>query len=326
MEGRRTEHALAMLKQKVIEDHIAKRLTTMQAAGLLVMHPKSFLRLKGRYLHEGFAALVGKKPGPKMGTRVMNRTPEHDENLVVSIATDHPLLGPIPLAELLDAEHGLVLHPTTIWRILKRKGTRYDFSRKRWKEKPTLYALEEPGAEVQMDACYPFGRAKKLAVFDAVDDCSRFLTAKAYEREDLPSAKDFLRHLVCSAPFRIQAVRLDNRFNGKELRSVAERLRVHLIFNEAYHPEQNGKVERYHRTFKREAIGTTIFFPDSLQTTNYKLSLWVGHYNTRRRHGGLKMHRMTPSEKLGAVYLSKSLATSMTFPHLVTGSLQQYIF
>lgn len=287
------------------------------------MHPKAFLRLKGRYKIHGKDILWPKKPGPKPGSRTcINRTSAETETLVVALANELPFFGPIPLARELKRLHGIELHSTTIWRILCRSSDRYEPTRKRWKDPVKLYALEEPGIEVQMDACYPYGRAKSLAVFDAVDDCSRFVAARAYDSEDLPSAKSFMRHLIRTSPFRIQAIRLDNRFNGPILRAYAAKFRIKLIFNEPYHPEQNGKIERYHRSFKREAVWRTFSFTDSMSLIQYKLALWVNHYNHKRPHGGLKMNGLTPVQKLQSVYLSKS----MTYSQAVTGSLQQYRF
>ena len=319
--SRRSDAALVRLKQAVLDEHLARKLSVAQAAGLLAMHPKAFLRLKGRYTLCGIAALWPKKPGPKSGSRTSaNRTPTETEALVVSISRQHPFAGPIPLAREIARLYGVRLHPTTVWRILCRCSDRYEPTRKRWKHPAKLYALEEPGIEAQMDACYPFGRSRDLAVFDAVDDCSRFLGAQAYAAEDLPSAKTFIRHLVKTSPFRIRALRLDNRFHGPALVAYAARFRIKLIFNEPYHPEQNGKIERYHRTFKREAVWRTFSFYDPMPTIRYKLALWVNHYNHERPHGGLAMHGMTPAEKLASVYLSKSL----TYSQAVTGSLQQY--
>ena len=319
--SRRSDAALVRLKQTVLEEHIERKLSVAQAAGLLRMHPKAFLRLKGRYKIHGKDILWPKKPGPKPGKRTsVNRTSEGTEKLVVHLARELPFFGPIPLARELKTRHGICLHSTTIWRILCRSSDRYEPTRKRWKDPVKLYAFEEPGIEVQMDACYPYGRSKHLAIFDAVDDCSRFVAAQAYEEEDLPSAKSFLRHLVKTSPFRIQAVRLDNRFNGPILRAYASRFRIKLIFNEPYHPEQNGKVERYHRSFKQEAVWRTFSFSDSMEVIRFKLALWVSHYNNERPHGGLKMNGMTPAEKMASVYLSKSL----TYSQGVTGMLQQY--
>jgi hypothetical protein len=47
-----------------------------------------------------------------------------------------------------------------------------------------------------MDACFPFGRSRKIASFDAIDDCSRHVYARIYEREDDNSAIDFVKHLI----------------------------------------------------------------------------------------------------------------------------------
>jgi transposase InsO family protein len=238
------------------------------------------------------------------------------------LSKEFPYLGPVPLSELLKDKHGLSLHQSTIYRILARCTDRYEpGGRKRWKKDPVLYCLEEPGKEVQMDACYPFGRARDIAVFDAVDDCSRYVCADVFAGEDLPSAKAFIRKLVRTSPFRIQSIRLDNRFKGPTLKKFCRYYGIHPIFNEPYHPEQNGKIERYHKTYKREAVWRTMSFEDSIQTLRYKTALWARHYNFNRRHGGYGMNRMAPAEKLAAIYLSKT----MTNPQPVTGSLQQYI-
>ena len=318
---RRSDAALVRLKQTVLEEHLEKKLSVLQAAGLLSIHPKSFLRLKGRYKIHGKDILWPKKPGPKPGKHQgTNRTSAETEDLVVRLGKELPFLGPIPLARELKRRHEITLHQTTIWRILCRVSDRYEPLRKRWRDPVKLYALEEPGIEVQMDACYPYGRSKPLAVFDGIDDCSRFVAAQAYEEEDLPSAKSFVRHLVKTSPFRIKSIRLDNRFNGPRLRMYAAKYRIKLIFNEPYHPEQNGKIERYHRSFKNEAVSRTFAFTDSKELIRYKLALWVNHYNYERPHGGLKMNGMTPVQKLQSVYLSKAC----TYSQEVTGSLQQY--
>lgn len=321
MRNRRADSQLVHLKQSVLKEHLGKQLSVAQAAGLLNMHPKAFLRLKGRYKLQGSAVLWPKKPGPKHGSRrPYNQTPQDVEDMVVQLSYEFPYLGSVPLSELLEQQYGISLNQSTVYRILVRRTDRYEPGRKRWKKDPKLYCLEEPGIEVQMDACYPFGRAREIAVFDAVDDCSRYVCAEVFESEDLDSAKSFIRKLVRTSPFRINALRLDNRFNGLKMRNFCRYHKIRLIFNEAYHPEQNGKIERYHKTYKLEAVYRTMSFNDSLQTLRYKTALWTRHYNFQRPHGGLAMNRMTPAEKLTSVYLSKVI----TNPQLVTGTLQQY--
>lgn len=319
--SRRADSELVRLKQTVLDEHLDRRLSVGQASGLLRMHPKAFLRLKGRYKREGLSALWPKKPGPKKnGRRSVNRTPEATEEKTIYLSRKYPYLGPVPLSRLLELEESIHLHPTTVWRILCRRTDRYEPGRKHWKDPVKLYALEEPGIEVQMDACFPFGRARDLVFFDAVDDCSRHLCAEAYQGgEDTNSAKNFIRKLVRTSPFRIRSIRLDNRFNGHLMRHFCRYYGISLIFNEPYHPEQNGKIERYHRTFKQEAVWRTMSFADSLPVIRYKLALWTKHYNFERPHGGLAMNGMTPVQKLQSVYLSKII-----YPQPVTLSLQQY--
>lgn len=318
---RRADTELVRTKKTVIDEHLNRHLSVGQASGLLGMHPKAFLRLKARYTREGLSALWPKKPGPKKnGVSAPNRTPEVVEDAVMQMSRAYPYLGPAPLARLLKEERNVHLHATTVWRILCRRTDRYEPGRKQWKDPVKLYALEEPGVEVQMDACFPFGRSRNLVFFDAVDDCSRYLCAQAYQGgEDLDHAKHFIRTLVRTSPFRITALRLDNRFHGPLMEQFCRYYGIRCIFNEPYHPEQNGKIERYHRTLKREAVWRTMAFQDSLSTIRYKLALWTRYYNFHRPHGGLAMNGMTPSQKLCSVYLSK-----MIHPQLVTGSLQQY--
>ena len=137
------------------------------------MHPKAFSRLKRNYLEYGMDALIPKKPGPKKGN-ALNKTADDVEDLVVELAINHKSWGPILLSEALLDLFDIKIHQSTVWRLLKRKKVRYGYKYNRIpKPKPQLYCLDEPGIEVQLDGCYPFGRGRKIVCFDAIDDCSR---------------------------------------------------------------------------------------------------------------------------------------------------------
>lgn len=153
-----------------------------------------------------------------------------------------------------------------------------------------------------------------------MDDCSRFLCADAHEGEDMPSMKLLVAKLPRESPFRVRAVRLDNRFNGREMRGFCADLGVGVIFNEPHRPQSNGKIEWHHRTFKRECVWRTVSFRDPIETVRYKPAPRVQHHNHRRRHAGLGMGGLTPAQKVASVRLSRQLH----YPHLVTGTLQQY--
>ena len=307
------------MKKQILDACIDRRIKCKDGARLLKMHPKAFSRLKARYQRQGEDVLTPKKTGPKKFTP-HNRTPEKIEELVEKLATKYPDLGPLPLADELFENHSIKLDSTTIWRILKRRKVRYTRTYKRWKQEPKLYCLDTPGEELQMDACYPFGKSRKIVHFDAIDDCSRWVYGGLYTREDAKSAINFVKHLVKNVPFRIQRLRVDNRY-GKNFEAFCELIGIEVIRNDAYTPEQNGKIERFHKTLKREFYWKYCSYHDSTVTLKYKYTLWQNYYNTQRKHGGLKMNRMTPREKIVSTLF---LSLTNLCPQKVTLTLQQY--
>ena len=318
---RNTQGELIAMKKQVLDKLITRELTRSQAANLMQMHPNAVSRLKKRYIEHGADILIPEKPGPK-GGESYNRTPEWIENVVVEFAIKRPSLGPLPLSEEISDKYRIDLDQATVWRILTRKKIRYTTEYKRWKkEKPKLYCLNTPGLELQMDACFPFGRSRKIASFDAIDDCSRHVYAKIYEREDDNSAIDFVKHLIKNVPFRVQRIRVDNRY-GKRFKEYCESIGIEIIVNDPYTPKQNGKIERFHKTLKREFFWKYCSFHDDIELLQYKYNQWLDYYNTRRRHGGYGMNRMTPSQKIAStLFLSLN---NINYPQNVTLTMQQY--
>lgn len=322
---KRTQEQLIAMKQTIIERCLARQLRWTEAAQLLQMHPKALSRLKRQYLAHGVVALSGQKPGPKPNTPPPNKTPTDIAQLVMLLAQCHRDLGPVPLADQLQNQYGVTLHPTTIWRILKRQKIRYTAEYKRWKHDPKLYCLDQPGEELQLDACYPFGRQRQVVSFDAIDDCSRTIYGKCYDRETTDNAIRFVTELVGRVPFRIQRLRVDNRYGQKFTLYCETMLNIQVITNDPYTPEQNGKIERFHKTLKREFFWKHCAFSDSIDLLNYKYWQWIQYYNYQRKHGGYGMHRLTPAQKLASTWHWSLAQQLISYPQKVTGTLQQYI-
>lgn len=62
MAGRLTRHYLIEMREKTINQCLEKKMKWKQGAEILGMHPKSFSRLKRKYLQHGKVVLEGKKP------------------------------------------------------------------------------------------------------------------------------------------------------------------------------------------------------------------------------------------------------------------------
>jgi len=262
--------------------------------------------------------LTPKKTGPK-NTAPPNKTASHIEYLVCETAKLNPVATIDTIADYFK-DLGFSMNKTTVYRILKRNRIRdcapYVYNAR---QKAKLYCLETPGLELQMDACYPFGRGRKLCCFDAIDDCSRHVIAKLYDTENAANGIDFVKHLIARAPFRIQRIRVDNRY-GKELKAFCKTVGIEVVTIRAYRPEENGKIERFHRTLK-EQFFYGCGFTDSINMLQYKLNQWVAYYNDDRKHYGYGMSGLTPRQKL-ASSLFHSLCIIPT--EKVTLTLQSY--
>lgn len=297
---RNTQEALIAMKKEILDSCIVKQMKCLEGAKLLHLHSKSFSRLKKHYLEGGEAALITKPPGPKKGFVSKNRTPEILENIVCELARSNAFAGPVELSEKLFDEYKVRLNQSTVFRILKRKRIRYCREYiKIAKQKPQLYCLETPGEELQLDACHPFGRGRQLVCFDAIDDCSRHVAGKLYDRETAENAIQFIKYLISHVPFTVKRIRIDNRSKNK-IREFCESIGIKVIVNSAHEPKQNGKIERFHRTVKRGFFWKYCGFYDSKELIDYKLQQWLAYYNEKRRHGGYGMNRLTPAQKIAA--------------------------
>ena len=309
------------MKQIVIEKTLAKEIKCKDGAELLNMHEKAFSRLRKNYKIRGIQALIPEKPGPKEGSPPPNRTPAFIEDIVCDLGMFNPFMGPIELADKLFDDHLITLDPTTIWRILKRKHIRYNLDYTPIpKKEPTLYCLDYPGQELQLDASYPFGRSRDIVCFSAIDDCSRFVFGIMCDKDNAKNAIRLIDYILARSSFPIKRIRVDNRY-GKLLRWHCESLGIELIENDPYAPTQNGKIERYHRTMKQRFFYVKCSFLDDGETLEYKLQLWLQYYNYKRKHTGYGMNKLTPREKIIKV-MFQQLGNTQT--KKVTLTLQPY--
>ena len=323
MSRRNTQEALIAMKKNILDSCLAKTMLCKDGAKLLHLHPKSFSRLKKHYLEGGEAALIPRPPGPKNGFTAGNRTPVWLENIVCGLARNNVYAGPVELSDMLFDRYAVKLHQSTVFRILRRNRVRYCRECiKPQKRKPQLYCMETPGEELQLDACYPFGRGRQLCCFDAIDDCSRHVGGKMYARETAENAIDFIKYLIERAPYAIKRIRIDNR-SKNQISAFCRSIGIEPIVNEAHQPKQNGKIERFHRTIKNEFFWKYCGFYDDINLIDYKLQQWLVYYNEQRRHGGYGMNRLTPAQKIAG-----SLFNSLYIIPLekVTLTMQSYKF
>ena len=321
---RNSQEELIAMKKEIFDKYLDKQIGVKAGAELLKMHPKAFFRLLARYRQYGLAVLVPKKTGPKSGM-ANNRTPAWIEDLVVQIAFDQRSIGPVLITESLEENHKIKLNQSTIYRILKRRKARYFKNYpKIERQKPKLYCLDTPGEELQLDASFPFGRSRKIACFSAIDDCARYDFSKCYAWETTENAIKFVNELVQKAPFNIKSIRIDNKLKKSFKAYCENELGIKVIVNDPYMPQQNGKVERFHKTLKSNFFWRHVGFHDTMEEINYKLGFWLNYYNYERKHGGYGMDRLTPVQKIAQTLLYSTANQLIINPQLVALTLQSH--
>jgi len=288
------------LKENKLKQIINKEKTVIKVAEELAVSRQSIHKWVNRYKRFGIKGLIErKKTGCK---KAHNRTSPVVEQLVINISRKYWNDGVITLRDHLLYENNFDLNPTTIYRILKRNNirytTKYPHTRKKWKKK--LYSHQIPGLELQMDTKYPYGYKQGKVIYTVIDDATRWVYVWSYSTANAENTLDFIKRVRDKAPFLIQKIRTDN---GKEF--IALKVRKYLKDNSIVHrtntpycPEENGKIERFHRTLNEKALRFGFKPSFTLDEMQYRLSLFLYYYNYRKKHRGLGMDGKTPIERL----------------------------
>ncbi len=249
----------------------------------------------------GIEGLIRKKAKKRL-IRVHNKTSDIIEQYVLDLAYNNNFDGVVTLADKLLDEYNVTLNPSTIYRILKRKNVRYTdqqpVTRKRWKKQ--LYAHKQAGLELQMDTKYPFGYKMGKVIYTIIDDASRWAFVWTYKTANGDNTVDFFKKVLERAPFTIQKVRTDQgtEFVNGKLKTLLEKYGIIYRKNTPYCPEENGKIERFHRTLNQKGLRYGFYPTESIPSLQYKLNLFMHYYNYKKRHRGLGMDGLTPMKKL----------------------------
>jgi transposase InsO family protein len=118
---------------------------------------------------------------------------------------------------------------------------------------------------------------------------------KVYEKHNQVTSNDFVDHVIDKFSFRIHTIQTDN---GHEFQS---KFHWHLLDHGINHlfikrgrPQHNGKVEKFHRTDKREFY-QLLDYKDDVDLSE-KLNDCEQFYNLNRPHGSFQVK--TPCEVL----------------------------
>ena len=155
-----------------------------------------------------------------------------------------------------------------------------------------------PGELIQVDTKFLDGR--KRFQYTAIDVVSKYRYLRVYSQLTKKSTLDYLNKLILkfrNKGINIQLIQTDN---GHEFQSEVVKTLTNLGIKHQYTwihtPDQNGVVERSHRTDDEEFYQLTETQDMTLAELNLALETWVEYYNTKRLHFSLNFD--TPEEYL----------------------------
>ena len=254
--------------------------------------PPTAYQLLDRYSREGEAGLVERSRRPH---RSPNRTPAELEQAVLQVRDEHPAWGGRTIRKVLaDRGYGSVPSPSAITAILRRNDrlASREPTRRNW----LRFEHPQPNDLWQMDFKGHFpagaGRCHPLTVLDDHSRFSILLQACANERTE--TVRECL-----TAAFRLYGLPVRMLMdNGSPWGNDANhprtpltvwlmRLGIQVSHGRPYHPQTQGKEERFHRTLNVEQLQGRRFA--DWATCQAAFDRWRGVYNTERPHQALDL-------------------------------------
>ena len=235
--------------------------------------------------------------------RPWNRLTPEEDGKILAAARESPELSSRQLAAWITDNASFAVSESTVYRILRREGLvkRPEVQLVAGKEYHTK--TTGPHQLWATDASYfrivGWGYYYLVTV---MDDYSRFILAWKLQRD---MAADSLIEVIQEAidATGMTEVPVEDRTrllsdNGAGYVSRAFRDYLHLvgirhILAAPFHPQTNGKLERYHQTVKREVNQIPYELPSQLEKA---LADFVDYYNFRRYHKALG--DVTPADVL----------------------------
>jgi len=220
--------------------------------------------------------------------------PEEEEKVLI-LARDSPELSARQLALMVTDSEGLYVSESTVFRILKREGLIKPAEIVGFKAGKEYHRKTKGPNELWATDC------AHLKVVDwgwyylvtVMDDYSRFILA--WELKSDMAARSLIDVVqkavdltgMTDVPLEDRTVLLSDNGPGYLSRQFGEYLRIvgikHIIAS-PYHPQTNGKIERYHRTIKGEINLVPWEMPSELKEA---IKAFVEYYNHQRYHEGL---------------------------------------
>jgi transposase InsO family protein len=297
-------------------------LPAKQTLDMLGIARTTFYRWYAHYRLDGEAALQDKAPLP---ARIWNRIPDAVRERLIALALDRPELSPRELAVTFTDTEGYFVSESSVYRLLKAHDlitspafivikAASEFKDKTtainqmWQTDFTYLKIIGWGWMYLSTILDDFSRyviAWKLCTSmtsrDVTDTLELALQASGCDQADAvykprllsDNGSSYISH--CDQADAVYKPRLlsDNgsSYISHELADWITDNHMSHVRGAPYHPQTQGKIERWHQTLKNRILLENYFLPGDLEK---QIEAFVDHYNHQRYHESLK--NLTPAD------------------------------
>jgi transposase InsO family protein len=216
---------------------------------------------------------------------------------IVKFHALHPLEGYRRLAFMMLDEDVVAVSPSSVYRVLRVRGLL-----DRWNRKPSRKGsgFVQPGRAHEhwhIDVSYLNVAGTFYYLCSILDGYSRFIVhweiRESMRESDVATIVQRARERFPGVTPRIIS---DNgpQFLAREFKAFLRLVGMTHVKTSPYYPQSNGKIERWHRTVKHDAIRAAC--PSTLEEARRVVERFVQHYNHVRLHSAIDY--VSPADKL----------------------------
>lgn len=220
-----------------------------------------------------------------------------ERDAIIAFARQNPLDGYRNLTYMMLDQNAAAVSAATVYRVLKTVGIIGNRPIVASKKGTGFVQPLAPHEHWHVDFSYINVAGTYYFWFGALDGCSRMVVAwDIRESMKVADAQIVLQRGRETFPHARPRIISDNgaQFVAKEFKAFVRQWQTSHVFTSPNYPQSNGKIERFHRTLKEQAIRP--MSPLTLDDARRVVGRFVDHYNYVRLHSAIGY--ITPADKL----------------------------
>ena len=211
-----------------------------------------------------------------------------ERRAIVQFFQEYPLEGYRRLCFMMLDRDIVAVSPTSVYRVLKAEGLLANRWQKPSRKGTGFVQPLAPHDHWHIDFSYVNVGGTFYYLCSILDGCSRFIVHwEIREAMKEADAELVLQRAREKYPQARPQIISDNgpQFVAKDFKEFLRLWQTTHVLTSPHYPQSNGKLERYHRTLKEQAIRPKT--PLTLEDARRVVAEFVEHYNTVRLHSAL---------------------------------------